>query len=129
MGTTPRGIPYPEDAGMVEDLVLDLKALAEGTNAALEALLTGIFGALRPKIIYGQRIVNISSAASGTVAVTFPSPFTVTPVVLGGCATSTSTWIGSASGATINGCNVNGFHRDGSTGSATLAINFIAIGV
>lgn len=129
MGTTPRGIPYPDDLNLIEDLELDFRALAEGADSAIGAALTAIFGALRPRILYGQRILTISSAASGSVAVTFATPFTVTPVVLGGCVTTTSTWIGAASGSSTTGCTLNGFHRDGSTGSATLALNFIAIGV
>lgn len=129
MGTTPRGIPYPEDAGLIENLRPELAALAEGADDAMDALLTAIFGTLRPKIQYGQKAVSVSSAASATAAVTFTTPFTTTPIVVGSCATTTTSWVGSAIQATKDGFNAVAFHRDGSTGTATLAVNWIAIGV
>lgn len=130
MPTTPRGIPYPDpDANLIEYLAPDLAALAEGADDAMDALLTAIFGAVRPKIQYGQRIINIASAASGTTALTFATPYTTTPIVVASCATATTTYIGTASGVTTTGCNLVGFHRDGTSGTVTLAVNFIAIGV
>ena len=70
--------------------------------------------------------LNITAAATGSVAVTFPAGrFSANPVVTatvnGG--SGTTVFYGPAvSGLSSAGCTLNMFHRDGSTGTAALVI-------
>lgn len=120
MPETPSGIVYP-DASSHTRLWEHLQALAESAEAAfLEQLST-----LPARVAAGAVIVNVSSAATGTAAITFPAGrFEVPPIVkltnMGGTGASVFNLQGSA--LTKDGMTVTAIHRDGGS-TATAAIN------
>lgn len=115
MGTTSRGFPYPESADPISQGALAIKALAEAVETRMPRLASGIVA------------VNISNAASGSTAVTFPvGRFTATPAVTVTPGGSTS-WIGAVTGASATGVTVLAFTNSGAASTANLSVFWNAI--
>lgn len=74
MGTTPKGLPYPDPDGLVNDVDLVLRQLAE----AVDGKLTGLVRAAG-----GRRTVSVSAANTNySATVNFPAGrFTAPPAV------------------------------------------------
>ena len=80
MGTTSRGIPYPDTSDVVDDIRGDMQALAEGADAAL--------GAESRRTKSGVQAVALSgSPGAGYVDIAFTTPFASIPRVVAGIQT------------------------------------------
>jgi len=75
----------------------------------------------------GAASVSLSAAASGNVTVTFPRPYAVPPVVVASAVTG-ATYIGAPQNISTTSVQLAVFTRSGSTATATVQLQWIAIG-
>lgn len=76
----------------------------------------------------GSVSVSLTTAASGQSAVVFPvGRFATTPIITATLASASSSYIAGVGGQASTGFNAIAFHRDGSVGTATLTVNWIAM--
>lgn len=98
------------------------------TSIATTAFVRSLLG-FSQMLQVGTIPVTISSANSGTAALTFPVPFTGSgnPLVFA-FATGTTTYMGGSNTPTNTGANITAAHKDaGSTASVTVNVNWIAV--
>lgn len=80
-----------------------------------------------PKFKADHDTVNISSSSYGEVDVTFAEPFSSAPIVVATISTTTSLYFCAVNSVTATGFTIRVIHRDGSTVTASLNVNWIAI--
>lgn len=114
MPTTASGLPYPADTE-TPDVPRDIKKLADELEDRL------------PAAQHSAAItVTVTSADSGTAAVTFPAgKFTAAPIVV--VSTSgTSQWVAMSASATATGFVATARHVDKLVTSGSPSVNYIA---
>ena len=116
MGTTSKGLPYPEPTDPVAAGADAIKALAQ----AIKQPLTGVVS------------VAVSNATTASQAVTFPAGyFTSAPTVTVTPTQSFGRWLADCQGApSTSGFTCRVFLRDASAGAETvsIAVGWIAVG-
>jgi hypothetical protein len=95
-----------------------------GTTAGSKADVT--LGGIR--IVTGTAQIPLSAAASGSVAISFGTAFSATPVVVAVMDSNSVTYLAGVGNVTTAGFSGLGFHRDGVASTATLTISWTAIG-
>lgn len=114
MGTTNKGIPYPESTDPVAAGADAIKATAQAVNQPLTGVVT----------------IPITGGTSGSVPITFPGGyFTAPPKVM---ATVNGGWgsnpaFAAASGITANGCTIAAMYRDSTAVTMTLTVAWLAV--
>lgn len=112
MGTTSKGIIYPDPSGVPRRQ--DLQDLATSADTAIPSIQSGT-----------STSVTVAGGASGTVTVTFPTPFASTPVVVG---VSNQQWFSTAaSGVTATDATF-AIRNIGSTNPVAGFVRWIAHG-
>lgn len=99
------------------------------TSIATTAFVQRIMGMVTQGIQFGSIGVPLSSANSGQVAITFPTPYTGagTPFVFA-MAYGTVTYIGGSNTATNTGVNISAAHKDAATNSTvTVTVLWFAV--
>lgn len=103
------------------------RSLIHGAAYALDARRIG-----GNKILSGRATLSVSSAASGTVAVNFPSAFAAPPRVLAGALSSPigaeSFVLSGVSNLTATGCNFNFVSLHGVSSGGSAEFDWVAIG-
>jgi H-type lectin domain. len=121
MGTTAKGLPYPEPGDPVADGDDAIKALAEAVDD-------------KAGMVSGSVNVTATAAATATAAVVFPvGAFTAAPKVLvtsvNAISGSQTAWYTMANSVTSTGFNAVIAHRDGTATNAQITVHWLAVGV
>lgn len=133
MGTTSRGIDYPDPSGIPARS--DLQELAESVNAALDTIMSTL-GLDGQRVQHGTFVLSVGTANADS-SVSFSPPFsgvprvfcTVIDTAIPSSGHRSDTW-GPTAGDTGGGGSTTGFvfRSRRNTGTANVRVNWIAIG-
>src|SRR5262245_61389963 len=76
----------------------------------------------------GVATVTVTSASTADLAVAFPRAHARPPLVLVTVTTTTTAWYAAAVGITATGFSARVTQQDGTTGSASIQVHWVAIG-
>ena len=123
MAFTPRGIQKPDGSTPISIFTL-LGALADTADAAIDALETSLRAWVAGRTRAGQAAVSLAAASTGTVDVTFSTPFDSVPRVV---ATSASAlYYATVHSISTSGCVIRVRHVEGTTATTTVSTQWIA---
>ena len=121
MGTTSRGIIYPDASGVPSRSAL--QALATSTDTAIGQVAALVGGM---KIQAGYTNVSVSGL-TGTKTLTYPVAFAGTAIPIA-VAANRADYYATVGSANATSCQLTVTHYQGSSATTTVAVHWIAIG-
>lgn len=127
MGTTARGVVYPDDSSPIDGIQDDMEALAESVDVALDDAVD----ALPFRTAAGEVVVSLSASNVGFSPITFPvGRFTVPPLLLATIKTApggSQKFVVRALNTTVTDAAIYVYTGDASSATGSVSVAWFAV--